>query len=170
MEKPDIIRLVRIVSANYRNWPEEGKEEDVVTLWEMMLSDIPIFVAKNAIKFHMSKSVYPPTVADIREAAASVSQPRTIDAIVAWSMITTAIRKFGYYRQEEGMASLPADVAQMARRFTWNELCLSENIDTLRAQFRMAWETQSKRKHEQNILPDEIVAMIEGSGLIKRIQ
>lgn len=169
MNQSDIIKLVRILSANYRNWPEEGKEEDVVSLWEMMLSDMPVEVAKRAIQFHLSKSVYPPTIADIREAAAKVSQPRTLDAIEAWEMICTAIRKFGFYRELEGMASLPDDVARMAKRFTWRELCLNENIDTLRAQFRMAWETQSKRMHEQNILPVELVDLIESSSLVKRL-
>ena len=170
MNNSDIIKLIRILSANYKNWPQEGKEEDTVALWDMMLSDIPLEVAKKAVQMHISKSVYPPTVADIREAAAKISKPRTLDAIEAWDMICTAIRKYGFYREEEGINSLPDDVATMAKRFTWRELCLNDNIDTLRAQFRMAWETQSKRLHEQHILPAELVDMIETSGVIKRLQ
>lgn len=170
MERTDIVKLVRILSANYRKWPEDGKEEDTVLLWEMMLGDMDVQVAKNAVKYHLSKSVFPPTVADIREAAAKVTQGRILDAIEAWDFISRAIRKYGYYRQEEAMASLSPDVADMVRRFTWAELCHSENIDTLRAQFRMAWETQSKRKKEQNILPTELVELMESSNLIKRLQ
>lgn len=169
MERTDIIKLVRICSANYRRWPEEGKEDDLITLWEMMLADMDLSVAQKAIQYHMSKSVYPPTVADIRDAAAKVTQPRTLDAIEAWDMITSAIRRFGFYRQEEGLASLPADVAAMARRFTWRELCYSENIDTMRAQFRMAWETQAKRMQEQNVLPAQLVELMESTNVIKRL-
>lgn len=170
MERTDIIRLVRICSANYRNWPENGKEEDIITLWEMMLGDMDVETAKKAVQVHLSRSVYPPTIADIRDAAAKATNPRTLDAIEAWDLISRAIRKFGVYRPDEGLASLPDDVAEMARRFSWRELCLNENVDTLRAQFRMAWETQSKRKHEINIFPKEVVQMIEGSMALKRLQ
>ncbi|ANY67298.1 hypothetical protein BBD42_13050 [Paenibacillus sp. BIHB 4019] len=169
MEREDIIRLVRILSANYRKWPEEGKEDDTVTLWEMMLDDLPLNVAQQAVKYHLSKSVFPPTVADIREAAAKVSSPRALDWIEAWEKISTAIRKFGYYREKEGMESLPDEVSRMAKQFTWRELCLNENIDTLRAQFRMAWETQLKRNHEQNILPVGLMDALESPELVKRL-
>jgi hypothetical protein len=169
MERADIIKLVQILSANYRKWPEEGKEDDVITLWDMMLSDLPLPVAKSAIQYHLSKSVYPPTVADIRAAAARVSEVRTIDWFEAWEKIGTAIRRFGSYRESEAIQSLPEDVARMVKHFTWRELCLNENIDTLRAQFRMAWETMSKRKQEQNILPPQLMDTIEEFGALKRL-
>lgn len=172
MNKVEITMLIEILSANYRNWPEQGKEAATVQLWEMMLSDLPIETAKHAIQMHISRSAYPPTVADIREAAARVSGPRTIDAIEAWEQISTAIRKYGYYREAEGIASLPEDVAIMAKRFGWKEICTNENIDTLRAQFRMAWETQSKRLKEQSILQPELALRLEahtGMNLIKRL-
>jgi hypothetical protein len=165
----DIIKLIGICSANYRNWPEEGKEEHMIELWEMMLSDLPLDVAKRAVQYHISKSVFPPTIADIREAAAKIANPRKLEWIEAWDLIGQAIRKYGYYRETDAIATLPGDVAQMVKRFTWRELCLNENIDTLRAQFRMAWETQTKRLNEQNILPEELVAMIEGQDVIKRL-
>lgn len=169
MERADIIKLVQILSANYRKWPEEGKEDDVISLWEFMLSDLPVEVAKSAIQYHMSKSVYPPTVADIRSAAARVSEVRTMDWYEAWSKIGTAIRQFGSYREREALESLPDDVAKMVKHFTWRELCMNENIDTLRAQFRMAWETMSKRKQEQNILPPQLLETIEDFGVFKRL-
>jgi hypothetical protein len=158
-----------VISVNYRNWPAEGKEEDLVTLWEMMLSDMPLDIAKKAVQMHLSKSVYPPTIADIREAGSQIAQPRTMDAIEAWDLVCKAIRKYGFYRELDGIASLPDDVAKMAKMFSWRELCLNENPDTLRAQFRMAWETMAKRKKEQNILPQEIVDALETGNVLKRL-
>lgn len=170
MKQTEVIKLIGICSANYKNWPESGKEEHLIELWEMMLSDLELEVAKKAIQVHLSRSVFPPTVADIRDAAAKITNPRSIDAIEAWGMISEAIRKFGFYRQAEAMDTLPADVVRMVKQFTWRELCYSENIDTMRAQFRMAWETQNKRLQERNILPDEIVHLIDGSNALKRLQ
>ena len=60
------------------------------------------------------------------------------------------------------MEFLPDDVRVMVKRFSWNELCHSENVDTIRAQFRMAWETQSKRENEMRQLPQQIRGLIEG--------
>lgn len=169
MERADIIKLIRILSANYRNWPEQGKEDDIITLWDVMLSDLPLITAQNAIQYHMSRSVYPPTVADIRDAAVKVSAPRSMDWSEAWEKIITAIRNYGFYREKEAMESLPEDVVVMVRRFTWRELCMNENIDTLRAQFRMAWETMNKRKQEQDLLPPQLLNAIEGTAALKRL-
>lgn len=173
MNKVEITMLIEILSANYRNWPEQGKEAATVTLWEMMLSDLSIEVAKIAVQIHMSRSVYPPTVADIREAASRAVEGRTMDALEAWEYITGAIRKYGVYRESEGLASLPENVAKMAKRFGWRELCTNENPDTLRAQFRMAWETAQKRGKEQSILAPALVQRLEAgfpdSNLIKRL-
>lgn len=169
MKKHEIIKLVALCSTNYRDWPEEGKEDATVELWQTMLGDIPFDVAQAAVKTHISRSVYPPTIADIRDAAAKITNPQSMDAMQAWDLIGEAIRKFGFYRESEALASLPAEVADMARRFKWRELCLSENIDTLRAQFRMAWETQTKRQKEERILPADVLELIESSGAIKRL-
>lgn len=173
MNKVEITMLIEILSANYRNWPEQGKESATVTLWEMMLGDLPIEVAKTAVQIHMSRSVYPPTVADIREAASRAVEGRTMDAMEAWETITGAIRRYGLYREPEALASLPDEVSKMAKRFGWRELCTNENPDTLRAQFRMAWETNAKRSKDKAILSPALVERLEGgfpdSSMIKRL-
>lgn len=170
MLRSEIIKLIKILSANYRNWPETGKEEDTVNLWEMMLEDMSFAAGQAAVKYHLSKSVYAPTIADIRQAASNVTQPRIMDAMEAWEIVTTAVRTYGYYREEQGMLSLPEDVRAMVKRFSWKEICTNDNPDTLRAQWRMAWETQAKRQKETNILPQGLLDMIENGGLIKRLE
>ena len=170
MIRADIIKLIKILSANYRKWPEEGKEEDTVLLWEMMLSDIPLETAKSAIQIHISRSVYPPTVADIRDAAARITGPQIMDAIEAWAQVTKAVRLYGYYRQQEAIASMSEEVAHMVKNFGWQEICMNDNPDTLRAQFRRAWETQNKRKKEGSLFAPELSALLEMPTLMKRLQ
>lgn len=161
LDRKEIINLLGIATANFPNMQQKDMKPTAV-LWEKALSDIPYNVAEKAVIKVLSTSRFFPTIADIREAVAQITQPRTLDAIEAWGLVVGAIRKFGYYRQGEAMESLPDEVAQMVKRFTWRELCLNENPDTLRAQFRMAWETQSKRKDEMKSLPTEIRQLIEG--------
>jgi hypothetical protein len=161
MNRKEIINLLGIATANFPNLQQKEMKPTAV-LWEKALSDISYEVAENALLKVLSTSRFFPTVADIREAVSHITQPRTIDAMEAWGLIIKAIRKFGYTRQKEAMDWLPEDVGEMVKRFTWWELCMSENPETLRAQFRMAWETQSKRQNEMRQLPQEIRGLIEG--------
>lgn len=167
MNRAEVIKLIRVCSANYRNWPEEGKEQDTVMLWESMLADMPYEIGKAAVKAHISRSVYPPTIADIREAARSLTESH-ISAIESWGMVTEAIRKYGYYNEQKALESLPPEVASMVRRFSWRELCLSEQPDVMRAQWRMAWENHVKNEKEYGVLPQDVKVLIEGA--VKRLE
>lgn len=161
MNKQEIVQLISIATANFPNM--QGKDmRATLTLWEKALNDIPYDVAEKALLKVLSTSKFFPTIADIRESATELTQPRIMDAMEAWGLITKAIKEHGYYDKENGMKSLPPDVAEMVRRFGWNELCTNTNPDTMRAQFRMAWESQSKRINEYQKLPSEIRQMIDG--------
>lgn len=161
MNKQEIVQLMSIATANFPNM--QGKDmKPTAVLWEKALSDIPYDVAEKALVKVLSTSKFFPTIADIRESATDLTQPRIMDAMEAWGLITEAIRKHGYYDKENGMKSLPPDVSEMVRRFGWNELCTNTNPDTMRAQFRMAWESQSKRINEHQRLPAEIRNVIDG--------
>ena len=161
MNRKEIINLLGIATANFPSMQQKDMTPTAV-LWEKALSDIPYNVAEKAVIKVLSTSRFFPTIADIREASSQLTQPRTMDAMEAWGLIGEAIRKYGHYRQKEALESLPEDVAEMVRRFTWRELCLSENIETMRAQFRMAWDAQSKRTNELKTLPTEIRELIQG--------
>lgn len=160
MNRKEIISLLAIATANFPNMQERDMKPTAI-LWEKALSDIEYHIAEKSILKVLSTSKFFPTISEIRESAAQLTQPKTLDAIEAWGLIGTAIRKYGFYNEGKAMESLPSDVAEMVKRFTWRELCLSENIDTLRAQFRMAWDSQSKRENELKALPTEIRLMLD---------
>jgi hypothetical protein len=159
MNRKEIINLLGIATANFPNLQQKEMKPTAV-LWEKALEDIPYDIAEKALIKVLSTSKFFPTLAEIREATAQITQPRTIDAMEAWGLILQAIRKYGYYNEGNAMRSLPEDVAEMAKHFTWRELCLNENPDTIRAQFRMAWETKSKRTNELKALPADIRLML----------
>src|SRR5690625_6588252 len=101
MNKTEIIKLIRVLSANYRNFPEQGKEQDTVMLWESMLDDMDYDTGRAAVKAHIARSPFPPTIADIRDSAVMLSNHDSMDAIEAWGEIVKAIRKYGFYNQAE---------------------------------------------------------------------
>jgi hypothetical protein len=160
MTPKEIFTLMSIATANFPNLQEKDMRP-TLTLWDKALSDMPYEVAEKAVIKVLSTSRFFPTVAEIREAAVHITQPRSLDHMEAWGLVLDAIRKYGYYREKEAIESLPQEVAEMVKQFTWRDLCLSETPQTLRAQFRMAWETRAKRTDELKQLPTEIRTMIE---------
>jgi len=160
MNRKEIINLLGIATANFPNMQNKDMQPTAV-LWEKSLSDIEYRVAEAALIKVLSTSRFFPTIADIREAVSQLTQPKVMDAMDAWGLVGQAIKRYGYYNEGKAMEMLPEDVRAMVKQFSWKELCHSENVDTLRAQWRMAWDTQSKRRKELNALPDGIRMMLE---------
>jgi len=68
-------------------------------------------------------------------------------------MVNKAISHFGYTRPREAFESLPEPVARCAERMGWRDLCLSEEQDVIRGQFRKAYETQMNRERQDALVP-----------------
>jgi len=134
-------------------------------LWMKMLEDIPYEVAENALMKVMATNRFFPTVAEIREAAALITTPELLTHAEAWSEVLKAVRKYGTYDYEKGMASLPDVVRQVVRMIGWREICLSEQPDVIRGQFRMAYEQEVARIKERALLPENVKRfMLQSSG------
>jgi len=71
-------------------------------LWSEMLSDIPFDIAKAALIKVLATARFWPTVAEIREAAASIANPGILTPAEAWGQVIKAVQEFGYYRSGEG--------------------------------------------------------------------
>ena len=119
----------------------------------MILADLDFKGAQKALCKVLCRSKYFPTPAEIREAYADLYSSPQMDAMEAWDLVQQAIKDYGWPRENQALASLPAEVARMVEAFGWQELCSSTNQDTLRAQWRKAWETRQSQQREQSRLP-----------------
>jgi len=74
-----------------------------------------------------------------------------------WANVRAAVRRWGYMRKAEGMASL-GHVARLAVEAVggWQVLCDSENPTILGAQFRTAYEAAAKRESEMRRIGQEL--------------
>ena len=176
MKRAEIIKLIGICSINYRNWPEEGKEEAVISLWTKMLEDTEYFIAEAAVEKFLAESVYPPTIADIRARIADLTVIKEKTAIEAWDDVKTAIRKFGWYRANEAMQSLGGVTHKVVDAIGFKTLCISENEMADRAHFLKVYDTLAAREREDALmLPSTRMAMerihgADGRDYIKRIK
>ena len=137
-------------------------DEDSLKVWYHMLKDLTYEQVSTASYKYMATGKFPPTIAEIREAALQATHP---DAEKSWSdgweQLMKAIRRFGYYQQEEAFASMDDITKTVARRLGWKELCMSENIMADRANFRMAYEQEQNKAKEKAVLPEGLQRQIE---------
>jgi hypothetical protein len=161
MTKEEIKNLLALATANFPNMQEKNMTPTAV-LWDKMLSDIPYQLAEKALVKVLSTAKFFPTVAEIREAAAEITNPLPITAAEAWGQVMEAVRKFGSYRPTEAMEWLSPEVAVMVRRFGFVDICRSEQIDVIRGQFIKLWDSQAKREKELMVLPSPVRNLIQG--------
>jgi hypothetical protein len=152
VKRVEVIKLIGICSANYRNWPEEGKEEAVTMLWLKMLEDTPFFIAEAAIEKYIAESVYPPTIADVRARIADITVFREKTPIEAWGDVKTAIRQFGSYNEKKAMDSLGGVTRKVVEAIGFRTLCLSEDEMADRAHFLKVYDILAKREREDALM------------------
>jgi len=157
-----ITSLVALAAANYPHLQDKDMKP-TAALWKEILSDIPFDVAKAAIIKVLSTARFFPTVAEIREACATLTNPQILTPAEAWGQVIKSLQNYGYYRPKEGMEALEPTVQKAVRAFGgFTELCLCENIDVARGQFLKMYDQLAKREKETSVLPESVRQIMAG--------
>ena len=168
MTQKETAMLLGILRAAYPRFYLDISHDDLkisVDTWTVMLSDTTLEIATIALQRLIATSKFPPTIAEMRESISSVVNPSMANSGEAWGEVNKAIRKYGYYRQLEGMASLSEPTRLAVERMGWRELCMSENHMADRAHFLRIYESLEKRTKENNQLPIALQSAIASIGL-----
>lgn len=152
-----------IADAIRTYYPKENilPNAQAMELWFMELQDIPFDVAQTSIRQWVSINKWSPTIADIREMASTVSIGAIPEWGEGWEQVLKAIRQFGMYRVGEAMDSFDSITRQCVERLGFRDICLSENINADRANFRMMYESLQERKKKEAQTPAAVMALIE---------
>lgn len=149
-------RIVKAVRAAYPQFKfiesKEGME-----IWLKALDGVPDDVVSLAFEKHIMTAKFPPTIAEIRENIFNLSDEKIRDWSDAFGLALRAIRKFGSYREDEALEWISEQdrtAAEVTRRLGFKELCLSENMEVIRGQFRMAYTNYAEQKKYYGMLPD----------------
>lgn len=168
MNRQETSKILAVLNVAYPRF--EIKPDQValtVELWQKSFEDIPFQIVEAAVQKLLLESEYPPTIAAVAQRIAEVSSP-TLTAAEAWGEVVEAERKYGYYRQEEAMNSLSALTRKVVEQIGFVNWCISKNVDTentLRAQFRMAYQTMADRQKNDALLPERLKLMIAQVGV-----
>lgn len=146
---------------------------EAASLWYNALQDLQYPALSAALGKWVSTEKWPPTIADLRSMCAEVSAGALPDWGEAWAEVTKAVHRYGWSRPQEAFDSMTPGARAAAERLGWQQICESENPDTLRAQFRQVYEICSKREKEERQLPpalkDTIAKLAERLPEIKQI-
>ena len=150
-------------------YPKENilPNQQAMELWYRELQDIPYAVAEAGLRQWVSINKWSPTIADIREMVSTVQHGSIPDWGEGWEQVLKAIRMFGMYRIEEAMDSFDPITRQCVERLGFRNICMSENINHDRANFRMIYEQlqERKKKDVQIALPlKELIQEIQQKG------
>lgn len=126
--------------------------KEAMALWYQELQDIPYQVATAALRKWVGTNKWSPSIAEIREVAAQVTNGEEMTWGEAWDTVLKAIRKYGSYGQVDAMKSLDPVTRRCVESLGYINLCISENISVERANFRMIFETFQKREQERRQL------------------
>ena len=146
--------------------------------WTELLQDIPFELGKAAVAAHAACSPYAPAISEIRAYARKLTEPPRLSADEAWAVALGTIRRYGCspvrdvatgkFPHERARENTPPEVWHVMELMGYRSMCMSENIDVLRAQFIRAWERQEqvRREREQLLpfLPEAVKEKVLGIG------
>ena len=146
---------------------------DTVDVWYRLLQDLDYKDAADALGKHLSTSVYPPTIADIRYGCVADDG---MNGEEAWSLVYKAICNSGYNSVEEFGKLPPIIQKSVGSPENFRELALmpTDTVNSVeKSHFLRTYEVEKKRKRELDTMPKEIrerlqsvaMKMIESGGM-----
>lgn len=160
MTKQEFAKLAMAMRTYYSKEDKLLPNEQSMELWYRQLKDIPFDVASMALDKWVATNKWSPSIADLREQSSKIVNGDVPDWGAGWEQVLKAISRFGMYRADEAVESLTGVAKECVKRLGFRNICLSENVDRERANFRMLYEELSDRKQKHDQMPDDLIRMI----------
>lgn len=135
---------------------------EAMELWYRELMDIGYEIAQAALRKWVGTEKWPPSIAEIRSMAAEITSGPVQEWGEGWLEVKRAVSRFGWCREKEALASLSPAARTAAQRIGWQDICCSENPETLRAQFRQVFQVEAQRQRQDALMTPELKQMISG--------
>jgi len=157
MTREETKAILAVLKAGYPNFYKDMTKEDAtntINLWATMFADDPAHIVTEAVKALMCTLKYPPTIADVKEKIALITQPLAMTEMEAWQLVRQAI---SYYRAEETFAQLPPILQKIVgspsvlRQWAQME---AETVDSvIQSNFMRSYKARVAHEKEYAMLP-----------------
>jgi hypothetical protein len=115
MFRDEIKTILSVLKAGYPNFYKDLKKDDsdqIINLWAAMFSDDSAEVVTEAVKSLMCTLKFPPTIADVKEKIALLTQPKFSTELEAWNKVFAAIKDSNYHSKER-FDELPVNIQKI---------------------------------------------------------
>ena len=140
--------------------------EQAMELWFKQLQDIPYKLAELTLNTWVATNKWSPSIADIREKATGYIHGEAKEWGEAWQEVLKAITKYGSYQELEALESMSETTRRVVDRLGFRNLCMSEEIQVDRANFRMIYEQEIQREKHNAQIPQNLKAIIANTTLL----
>lgn len=155
MNKQEFTTIASILRKAYGS-SQIMPDQESTDVWYVFLKDIDYSVMKVAVSEHIATNKFAPKISELRELTAKITSKEIMPWDMAWGTVLVAIRRYGYCREAEALESMDETIAAIVRRMGYVNICMSQSIEIERANFRMAYENESKYRNQSNMLPGSV--------------
>lgn len=157
-------KIIASMIVSYSNY----KPTDVdyaATIWSDMLSEYTYEQVDSALRsFIMSdKSGFAPSIGQLVDKIHTMTQPKELNEMEAWSLVSKAIRNSGYNSTDE-FAKLPPLIQKavgLPRQLRTWALDENYNEEVAMSGFQRAYKSELKRHEELQKMPQNVRNLIE---------
>ena len=167
MTRDETIKILMVIQAAYPNYKPQDKTV-AVNVWAEMLSAIPYERVSAGVEayLHRDTSGFAPSVGDVRERVRDIfAKEDELNETAAWSLVMKAIRRSGYYSEEEFEKLPPVVRRAVASPKQLREWATLEDVDgkamtVIQANFQRTFRMEQKREQERNKLSPDILKLM----------
>lgn len=162
MTAKEFMIIADVIKTGY---PRENMlaTEEAMDLWYDLLRDLDYRAAHDGIRKYITSNKFPPTIADIRECALSLTEPEELNEMEAWGLVRTALANSAYGANEE-FAKLPPLVQKAVGvpdqlRIWGVDENYSESVTC--SQFIRCYKTVCEREKNRRKMPEQVRTRID---------
>ena len=134
---------------------------EAVGLWYDILGDLSYDTASAALKEWVATRKWPPTIAEIREAAAEITYGAITDWSDGWDQAMKAIHRYGAWDAESALGEMDDLTKATVRRIGYANLCLSMNLSIERSEFHKSYTILAERKKNDRQIAPSVAKLID---------
>jgi len=166
MTRQEALAVMAMLKTAYPTFYKDLSKEDIsaaVNLWATMFSEEPVQVVTEAIKALMCTLKFPPTIADVKEKIAMITQPLMMTEMEAWSRVRGAI---SYYHANEAFANLPPMLQKIVgspnQLREWAMMDTETVQSVIQSNFMRSYRVRLAHEREYAMLPSSTKQLIAG--------
>ena len=166
MTRQEALAVMAMLKTAYPTFYKDLSKEDIsaaVNLWATMFSEEPVQVVTEAIKALMCTLKFPPTIADVKEKIAMITQPLMMTEMEAWSRVRGAI---SYYHANEAFANLPPMLQKIVgspnQLREWALMDVEIVNSVIQSNFMRSYKAKVAQEKEYAMIPSSTKQLIAG--------